>query len=85
MNRNILRLLPLLVLLMGIALASVTSCGHGSKNLQDTTAWDYKAPPPMPINRRITGDSMGLIDDAEVHRLPTYIEHMSQARWASCS
>jgi len=28
----------------------------------------------MPINRSITGDSMGLIDDAEVHRLPTYIE-----------
>jgi len=28
----------------------------------------------MPINRNITGDSMGLIDDAEVHRLPTYIE-----------
>ena len=74
MNRNILRLLPLLVLLMGIALASVTSCGHGSKNRQDTTAWDYKAPPAMPMNRSITGDSMGLITDADIHRLPTYIE-----------
>ena len=28
----------------------------------------------MPVNRAITGDSMGLIDDADVHRLPTYIE-----------
>ena len=73
MNLNILRLLPLL-LLMGLALASVTSCGHGGKEQQDTTAWDYKAPPPMPINHRITGDSMGLIDNAEVHRIPTYIE-----------
>ena len=73
MNRNILRLLPLL-LLMGLALASASSCGHGSKEQQDTTAWDYKAPPAMPINRAITGDSMGLIDDAEIHRLPTYIE-----------
>jgi len=73
MNLNILHLLPLL-LLMGLALASVTSCGGGSKEQQDTTAWDYKAPPPMPINRSITGDSMGLIADAEVHRLPTYIE-----------
>ena len=73
MNRDILRLLPLL-LLMGLALASATSCGHGSKQQQDTTAWDYKAPPPMPINRSITGDSMGLIANAEIHRLPTYIE-----------
>ena len=74
MNLNILRLLPLL-LLMGLATASVTSCGHGGNGQQqDTTAWDYKAPPAMPINRNITGDSMGLIDDAEVHRLPTYIE-----------
>ena len=73
MNRNILRLLPLL-LLMGLALASATSCGHGNKAQQDTTAWDYKAPPAMPVNRSITGDSMGLIADAEIHRLPTYIE-----------
>ena len=74
MNRNILRLLPLL-LLMGLALASVTSCGHGGKGeQQDTTAWDYKAPPAMPTNRSISGDSMGLIADAEIHRLPTYIE-----------
>jgi len=73
MNLNILRLLPLL-LLMGLALASITSCEHGSKEQQDTTAWDYKAPPAMPINRSITGDSMGLIADAEIHRLPTYIE-----------
>ncbi len=74
MNPNILRLLPLL-LLMGLALASVTSCGHGSKGQeQDTTAWDYKAPPAMPMNHRITGDSMGLIANAEIHRLPTYIE-----------
>ena len=73
MNRDILRLLPLL-LLMGMALASVTSCGGGSKEQQDTTAWDYKAPPDMTINRSITGYSMGLIADAEIHRLPTYIE-----------
>ena len=73
MKRNTLRLLPLL-LLMGLALASVASCGHGSKEQQDTTAWDYKAPPALPINHNITGDSMGLIADAEIHRLPTYIE-----------
>ncbi len=73
MNRNILSLLPLL-LLMGLALASVTSCSHCNRNKQDTTAWDYKAPPAMPVNRAITGDSMGLITDAEIHRLPTYIE-----------
>ena len=73
MNRNILRLLPLLML-MGLALASTTSCSHGNKEQQDTTAWDYKAPAPMPINRSITGDSMGLISDADVHRLPTHIE-----------
>ena len=74
MNRNILRLLPLL-LLMGFALASVTSCGLGGNGQeQDTTAWDYKAPPAMPINRSITGDSMGFIANAEVHRLPSYIE-----------
>ena len=74
MNLNILHLLPLL-LLMGLALASVTSCGHGGDGQQqDTTAWDYKAPPAMPINRSITGDSMGLIVNAEIHRLPTYIE-----------
>jgi hypothetical protein len=72
MNRNLLRALPLL-LLMGLALASVSSCGHGSKQLQDTTAWDYKAPPAMPVNRSITGDSMGLITDAQIHRLPTHI------------
>ena len=72
MNLNILRLLPLL-LLMTLALASVSSCGNGSQQ-QDTTAWDYKAPPAMPINRAITGDSMGFITDAEIHRLPTYIE-----------
>ena len=74
MNLHILRLLPML-LLMGLALASVTSCGHGGKGQgQDTTAWSYKAPPAMPINRSITGDSMGLITDADIHRLPTYIE-----------
>ena len=74
MNRNLLRALPLL-LLMGLALASVTSCGHGDKGQeQDTTAWDYKAPPALPMNRNITGDSMGLIADADIHRLPTYIE-----------
>ena len=73
MNLNILRLLPLL-LIMGLALASVSSCVHGSKQLQDTTAWDYKAPPAMPVNRSITGDSMGLITDAQIHRLPTHIE-----------
>jgi hypothetical protein len=73
MNLNILRLLPLL-LLMGLALASVTSCGLGSKEQQDTTAWDYKAPPAMPSNRAISGDSMGLISHAEIHNLPTYIE-----------
>ena len=78
MNRNILRLLPLL-LLMTLALASVSSCGNG-KQQQDTTAWDYKAPPAMPINRAITGDSMGFIADAEIHRLPTYIEHIGVAR-----
>lgn len=73
MNRNILRLLPLL-LLMGLALASATSCNSGSEQHQDTTAWDYKAPPALPVNRSITGDSMGLIADAEIHRLPSYIE-----------
>ena len=74
MNHNLLRALPLL-LLMGLALASVTSCGHGSKGQgQDTTAWDYKAPPAMPVNRSISGDSMGLIANAQIHRLPTYIE-----------
>lgn len=74
MNLYILRLLPLL-LLTGLALASVTSCGHSSNGQeQDTTAWDYKAPPAMPVNRSISGDSMGLIADAEIHRLPTYIE-----------
>lgn len=73
MNRNILCLLPLL-LLMGLALASVTACGGDKGQQQDTTAWDYMAPPAMPVNRSITGDSMGLITDAEIHRLPTYIE-----------
>ena len=73
MNRNILYLLPLL-LSIGLALASVTSCWMGSKEEQDTTAWGYKAPPAIPMNRSITGDSMGLIDNAEIHRLPTYIE-----------
>ena len=73
MNLKILRLLPLL-LLMGLALASATSCGHGSKQQQDTTAWDYKAPPAMPVNRALLGDSMGLIAEADIHRLPTYIE-----------
>ena len=73
MNLNILRLLPLL-LLMGLAMASVTSCGMGSAEEQDTTAWDYKAPPAMPINRSIIGDSMGLITNAEIHRIPSYIE-----------
>jgi len=73
MNLNILRLLPLMML-MGLALASVTSCGHGSTQQQDTTAWDYKAPPALPVNCSITGDSMGLIADAQIHRLPTYIE-----------
>ena len=64
-----------MLLLMGLAMASVTSCGHGGKGQeQDTTAWNYKAPPAMPINRSITGDSMGFIPDAEIHRLPTYIE-----------
>ena len=28
----------------------------------------------MPVNRSIMGDSMGLISNAEIHRLPTYIE-----------
>ena len=35
MNLKILRLLPLL-LLMGLALASATSCGHGSKQQQES-------------------------------------------------
>ena len=69
MNRNIWSLL-LLPLMMGLALASTTSCGYHSKELQDTTAWDYKAPPAVPMNRSITGDSMGIISGAEVHRLP---------------
>lgn len=74
MNLNILRLLPLL-LLMGLALASTTSCGSCNRGeQQDTTAWDYKAPPAMPVNRALLGDSMGLIAEAEIHRLPTYIE-----------
>ena len=73
MNLNILRLMPVL-LLMTLALASVTSCGHGNKEQQDTTAWDYKAPPAMPVNRNILGDSIELANDADVHRLPTYIE-----------
>ena len=80
MNLNILRLLTLL-LLMGLALTSATSCGRCSREeQQDTTAWDYKAPPAMPINRSITGDSMGLISDAEIHRLPTYIERAATCR-----
>ena len=74
MNQNILRLLPLL-LLMGVALAGSLSCGSCSRGpQQDTTAWDYKAPPAKPVNRAITGDSMGLISNAEIHRLPSYIE-----------
>ena len=73
MNRNILLTLPLL-LLMCLTLASITSCGHDNKEQQDTTAWDYKAPPPMPLNRNISGDSIELADEADVHRLPTYIE-----------
>ena len=74
MNRNILSLLPLL-LLMGLALAGSLSCGSCSRGpQQDTTAWDYKAPPAKPTNRSITGDSMGFISEAEIHRLPTYIE-----------
>lgn len=73
MNRNILYLLPLL-LSIGLALASATSCEMASEEKQDTTAWGYKAPPAIPMNRSITGDSMGLIDNAEIHRLPTYIE-----------
>jgi hypothetical protein len=28
----------------------------------------------MPVNRALMGDSMGLIADAEIHHLPTYIE-----------
>ena len=28
----------------------------------------------MPVNPNIKGDSMGLITDAEIHRLPTFIE-----------
>lgn len=73
MNLNILRLLPILIPL-GLALASATSCGNGNRHQQDTTAWDYKAPPAMPVNPNIKGDSMGLITDAEIHRLPTFIE-----------
>ena len=73
MNLNILRLM-LLLLLMGLALASVSSCSHGSKAQQDTTAWDYIAPPAMPVNRSISGDSMGLISNVEIHRIPTFIE-----------
>ena len=73
MNLNILRLMPILLLLC-LALASVTSCGHGNKEQQDTTAWDYIAPPAMPVNRNIMGDSIELANDADVHRLPTYIE-----------
>ena len=74
MNRNILSLLPL-VLVMGLALASSLSCGSCSRGeRQDTTAWDYKAPPAMPVNRALMGDSMGLIANAEIHRLPSYIE-----------
>ena len=69
MNRNILSLLPLL-LLMGLALASTTSCGCSGTEQQDTTAWDYKAPNAVPMNRSITGDSMGFITGAEVYRLP---------------
>ena len=63
----------MLIFLIGFALASVTSCGQGDKKQQDTTAWDYKAPPAMPVNRAISGDSMGLITNAQIHRLPTYI------------
>lgn len=74
MNLNVLRLMPL-IMILGLALASATSCGHsGQGQQQDTTAWDYEAPPAMPVNRSITGDSMGLISDAVIHRLPTYIE-----------
>lgn len=74
MNLNILRLLPLL-LMMCLALASTTSCGSCNRGeQQDTTAWDYKAPPAMPVNRSISGDSIQLVDDANVHHLPTYIE-----------
>lgn len=74
MNLNILRLLPLL-LMMCLALASTTSCGSCNRGeQQDTTAWDYKAPPAMPVNRSISGDSIQQVDDANVHHLPTYIE-----------
>jgi len=75
MNHNILHLLPLLLMVVGFALASTMSCGCGRKGQQqDTTAWDYKAPPAMPVNRALMGDSMGLIENAEIHHLPTYIE-----------
>ena len=75
MNRNILHLLPLLLILVCLVMAGTTSCGRCSRGQQqDTTAWDYKAPPAMPVNRALMGDSMGLIADAEIHHLPTNIE-----------
>ena len=55
MNHNILHLLPLLLMVVGFALASTMSCGCGRKGQQqDTTAWDYKAPPAMPVNQSTT-------------------------------
>ena len=74
MIRYCLRLLPLLCL-MGLALTGGSSCtGKGPQ--QDTTAWDYKAPLHMPNNPNISGENMGLIEGATIHRLPTYIENV---------
>lgn len=68
-------LLPAAAVLLAVA-GQLTSCGranHGPQ--QDTTAWDYTSPPALPANPNISGEEgMGLIEDAPIHRLPTYIE-----------
>jgi len=56
-------------------MAATVSCGHGHRQPgPDTTAWDYQAPPTKPANPNISGENMGLAENAVIHHLPTYIE-----------
>ena len=74
MKRYITRLM-LVAILLGLCLTGTVGCGHGKGDPgPDTTAWDYTPPKPLAANPDISGENMGLVADADIHRLPTYIE-----------
>jgi len=60
------------VIAAAMLLPSSGCSGGGEAAMQDTTAWDYVAPPPLAANPEIRGENILL--PSTVYHIPSYIE-----------